>query len=179
MSAIEQLARDAGFSNKDDFLKAVEKSRIEKEAKAKGIDAETYSRLNALEQKLALAEKEKEEVIKRTKVNKFVETFENFQSEKKITEEEKMKILDEMDKDGWTVEDLAFAKNPKAIIRGYASEIIAQREVQKVLEKEKLNKKFKEDPYKNAGNNQNQSVDEELDKELKAYAKERGLSYLK
>ena len=32
-----------------------------------------------------------------------------------------------MDKDGWTVKELAEAKNPKAIIRGYASEIIAQR----------------------------------------------------
>lgn len=168
----EEIAKSYGYQNAEEMAKTIKARKIEEEAKAKNIDPDVYKRLQELEERALVAEKEKQEQSFNFQKQKFVETFENFTKENELSDEERTKIVQNLEDEGWDFNSLVSVKNPKRLLQGYAVDILAERKTQKVLETEK--KSLKEKKYTNTSGGE-KSIDDIVKEDLKKYAIERGI----
>ncbi|MDD3421910.1 MAG: hypothetical protein PHS47_06415 [Methanocellales archaeon] len=82
-NTLEEVAKSQGFSNTDEYLKAIEKARIEREAEEEGIPPEVYTRLKTVEEKAkrydaeTLINQQREEIMKDSKRSDIFKTHEN------------------------------------------------------------------------------------------------------
>lgn len=173
---LDNIARLSGFNNHKELVEAMKQRQQEEEAKRQNIDPEVYKKMKSLEQRIEQTEKEKKVQEQKYKIDKFVNNLDNFTKEYSLTQKEKEDVINNIDADGWELETLINLKNPYNFFKGYAADIIAERKVQKNLKKQQEEKKFAENRYSNQSIPE-QSIDEEIEKELKKYAKENGLSF--
>jgi hypothetical protein len=173
ISVWEEIAKAYGYGSAEEMAKVVKEKKIEQEAKQKNIDPEVYKRLHDMEERVSKAEKEKQEQQFEFKKREFVGVFENFIKENKLSEDERTKIVSNLEDEGWDFESLVSVKNPKRLLQGYAVDIIADRKVQKNLEEEKV-KKLAETKFKNNSKG-DKSIDDIVKVDLEKYARERGI----
>jgi hypothetical protein len=167
----EQVAKQYGYENAQQFAEEVRKKQLEEEAKSKNVDPEIYRKLKDMEDELARVKQEREQVDFQNRTSKFVETFESFIKENSLNEDERTKIIQNLDEEGWDLQSLVNIKNPKKLLQGYAVDIIAERKVQNKLSKDK--KKLAEEKF-NRQEHGNKSVDDLVKDELAKYRKEMG-----
>lgn len=168
----EDIAKSYGYQNAEEMAKTIKARKIEEEAKAKNIDPEVYKRLQELEERALVAEKEKQEQSFNFKKQQFVETFNSFTKENELSDEERTKIVQNLEEEGWDFDSLINVKNPKRLLQGYAVDILSERKTQRVLETEK--KSLKEKKFTSTSSGE-KSIDDIVKEDLKKYAAERGI----
>jgi hypothetical protein len=175
----DEIARQLGYTNSEELLKAQREKSIKEEAKNKGIDPEIYRELIQLKEKVGEYEKKQKQILSQTKLEKFSNSLEEIAKTYTLSEGDKNSILLEMEKDGYNLEDLYEIKNPTKFIMGYAAEKITEKKVQEKLSKSNK-EEFKEDKFtqpKNSKKSIEELQRELIKKEMEEYAKKNGLSY--
>ncbi len=176
---LEELATSLGYKNAEEMLEAERKRRIAKEAQDKGIDPTFYQEFKQTQSELERIRRERESEIKTNKLQKFTNELEAVYTEYAFNEKEKADIIQAIEEDGYELDDLLTIKSPKKFILGYANDKIVQREIQKQL-KNSNKQNLQEEKFSKGKTKDLQSkIEEEIEKEMRAYAKERGLSYEK
>lgn len=177
----DTLAKSLGYSNAEELLKAEKDKRAREEAKSKGVDPAFYTEFQEMKEELAKEKKSKEQAQKTAKLEIFNGALDNIIKTNEMTSQDKIDILNEMEKDGYDINDLYEIKNPKRFIEGYAYDKVVEKEKQKIIKKQKK-QEFVEKPFNSTkkGKETKSSLQKQLiDEEMRAYAKEHGLSYIK
>lgn len=171
---MEDMARNLGYSNADELIKAYEDQQIQKEAQQKNVDPEVYRKMVNMERELETIKQREAEAKRQAGVQRFSQSLDRIASEIGLDEKEKVSMISQMETDGYTIEDIARIKNPERFIKGYAADKIAERKYQEMLASEKKAKKLKE-PKLRGESEPPTDWEKELEKELEQYAKENNL----
>ena len=171
---LEEMATNLGYSNADDLLKAYEDQQIQKEAQQKNVDPEVYRKMVTMERELESIKQREAEAKRQVGVQRFSQSLDRIASEIGLDDKEKVSMVEQMETDGYTLEDIARIKNPERFIKGYAADKIAERKYQDLLASEKKAKKLKE-PKLRGESEPPTDWEKELQKELEQYAKENNL----
>ena len=102
---LEEIAASNGFKTSEDFIQAYEKQKIEKEADEKGVDPELLKEMNTLKASVSKLTKERETQTIESGLNKFRGVLDNIARENDLSEDEKKNLVNEMGKEGYTLED--------------------------------------------------------------------------
>lgn len=171
---LEEMATNLGYSNADDLLKAYEDQQIQKEAQQKNVDPDVYRKMVTMERELESIKQREAEAKRQVGVQRFSQSLDRIASEIGLDDKEKVSMVEQMETDGYTLEDIARIKNPERFIKGYAADKIAERKYQDLLASEKKAKKLKE-PKLRGESEPPTDWEKELEKELEQYAKENNL----
>lgn len=170
---LEELATSLGYQNAEEMLEAERKRKIAKEAADKGIDPAFYQEFKKTQQELEKIRLEREAEIRNQKLQNFSNELNSVYEAYAFTDTEKQEIIRDIEQDGYSLDDLLTIKSPRKFIMGYAKDKIVDREVQKKLKTDK--KDFKEEKFnKGKEKTARETMDEQIKKEMEAYAKERG-----
>jgi hypothetical protein len=135
LSEIELLAQSQGFNSVDEFLSAWKEKQIEAEAKKQNIDPRVLKELQETKDRLAKIEKEKQEAVQQTQINRVNTTISRFASQNKLSEDDVQKLISKMGDDNLTVDMLITTPSEtlEKMLSGYAQDIIIERKVQEKL----------------------------------------------
>lgn len=171
---MEEMAKNLGYTTADDLIKAYEDQQIQKEAQQKNVDPEVYRKMVNMERELESIKQREAEAKRQMGVQRFSQSLDRIASDIGLDESEKVAMINQMETDGYTLEDIARVKNPERFIKGYAADKIAERKYQDLLASEKKAKKLKE-PKLRGETEPSTDWEQELQKELDQYAKENNL----
>jgi len=171
---MEEMAKNLGYTTADDLIKAYEDQQIQKEAQQKNVDPEVYRKMVTMERELESIKQREAEAKRQMGVQRFSQSLDRIASDIGLDESEKVAMINQMETDGYTLEDIARVKNPERFIKGYAADKIAERKYQDLLASEKKAKKLKE-PKLRGESEPPTDWEKELQKELDQYAKENNL----
>ena len=144
---LDRIAQTYGYKNNAEMLAALKEDALRKEAQKKGYDPELYRKVIETETELERIKREREEEVKKAKITNFVNTLDNFAKSNKLTEDDKLDIINALENDGYTIDDLIAVKNPEALIKGYAVDKLKERIRQEELMKLNKKKKFEEGKF--------------------------------
>ena len=135
LSEIELLAQSQGFTNVDEFLSAWKEKQIEAEAKKQNIDPRVLKELQETKERLAKIEKEKQEAVQQTQINRVNTTISRFATVNKLSEDDVQKLISKMGDDNLSVDMLITTPSEtlEKMLTGYAQDIIIERKVQERL----------------------------------------------
>lgn len=167
---VSRLMREAGYSDYNEFKKAVDHQLSEKEMKEKGYTKEQYNELEMLRRK----NKELEESLSQTanrerydRARSFDATVNKYAQEYRVSAKE---IYDTLEKTGYNVETLLAQPNPEILIKGVLADKArpAAKPAKKSVDTEKLS----------AGDAKSSEIDidELIKKELAEYKSRKGLA---
>lgn len=171
---MQEMASKLGYSSADELIAAYEEQQIQDEAKQNNVDPEIYRKMNSMEKELNSMKQAKEEASRNQRITAFSNTLDTVTNKAGLGEDSRRKILEQMEADGYTMEDIVRLKNPERIIKSYLSEDLAEKKYQEKLALEKEAKKLKESKLDSAAEKATDWEDD-LAKELAAYAKENNL----
>lgn len=171
---MKEMATNLGYANADDLIKAYEDQQIQKEAQNKNVDPEIYRKMVNMEKELETIKKREIELKQMAGVERFTLSLEKIGADLGLNETEQVQIVQDMEKDGYTLEDIARVKNPERFIKGYAADKIAEKKYQDLLASEKKAKKLKEPKLRGEAEPPS-DWETDLQKELEQYAKENNL----
>jgi len=160
LKRLENIAEAYGFKSYNEMVEQLEIEAVDKRAKEENLDPKVYRRIHETERKLEALEKEREEEILRNKVNTVNARLDGFISSNNLTEDHKVKLLEHLDNDGFTIDDLYKIKNPNRLFTGYMTDDIVESKRQKALAKEKKKAKLAEDKFKGTGGSENFTMDD-------------------
>jgi hypothetical protein len=135
LSEIELLAQSQGFNTVDEFLTAWKEKQLESEAKKQNIDPRILKELQDTKARLVKIEKEKQEAVQQTQINRVNTTISRFASNNKLSEEDVSKIIAKMGEDDLSVDMLITTPSEtlEKMLTGYAQDTIIERKVQERL----------------------------------------------
>lgn len=172
----KKLAKASGYG--DDvatYRNDLEKRIIEEEAKSKGITPEAFKELDEAKTKLAKYEAAKAEEERLGRSQKFLKTVNKVIKDNNLEPKETSKqLFDNLEKAGFTLEMLLAIPNPEYIIKGVLYEQLANTNAQETRIKDGVETRR----IKSSGKTQ-KTIDELVDEEVAAYAKSRGMKYVK
>ena len=171
---MEEMARNLGYTNADDLIKAYEEQQIQKQAQQKNVDPEVYRKMVTMERELDTIKQREAEAQRQMGIQRFAQSLDRIASEIGLDENEKISMINQMETDGYNLNDISSLKNPERFIKGYAADKIAERKYQEMLASEKKAKKLKE-PKLRGESEPPTDWEKELQKELEQYAKENNL----
>ncbi len=175
---MREMATNLGYSSADDLITAYEEQQIQKEAHKKNIDPELYHKMVTMEKELETIKQREIELNKKAGIERFSLSLEKIGLNLGLNENEQIQIVQQMEQDGYTLDDIASLKNPERFIKGYAADQIAEKKYQEMLATEKKAKKLKE-PKLRGETEPSTDWEQELQKELNQYAKENNLYRIK
>jgi len=175
---MREMATNLGYSSADDLITAYEEQQIQKEAHKKNIDPELYHKMVTMEKELETIKQREIELNKKAGIERFSLSLEKIGLNLGLNENEQIQIVQQMEQDGYTLDDIASLKNPERFIKGYAADQIAEKKYQEMLATEKKAKKLKE-PKLRGETEPSTDWEQELQKELNQYAKENNLYKIK
>lgn len=151
LDRLNQIAVGYGFKNHSEMLDKLEEDRLIKEAKAKGQDPEVFKKMHSMENEIETLKKERRAEIERERALKFLNNVDNFIEKNSLSENEKKELIEKLDEDGFTVDDLSKIKNTDALFSSYVKGTLSERERQAQLEKEAKRKRLEEDKFTGTG----------------------------
>jgi len=172
----ESLARNLGYKDADEMLKAERKKRIDEEAVKQGIKPEFYQELVQLKDEVKQLKVQKEEQQKQSATQRFATAMNETVKEFALTDEEKSEIFQALAEDGYTVDMLTSNPQPKKLLKGYIPEgRIVEKTKQTVLADKT---KFKEPAHKNTpSETEDEKYARALDEDMANYASRNGYPY--
>jgi len=168
------MAISLGYKDGNALLEAHKTKKISDEAAKKGIDPEFYQEFNDVKEELAKTRKAKIEQEKQVKVDRFIGALDEVAKANSLTAPEKQDIINQLAKDGYTMDDVIAIKTPRKLIRGYLADRIVKSKVQEKIKIKKEKSNLQEDKIQSAIVKEEDWKDE-IAKEMKAYAKENNL----
>lgn len=175
----DDLAKTLGYKDSNELLQAERNRKLKEEAESKGVKYDFYKEFIEMKESLEREKQQKEEQLKQSKVDVFVGALNDVSSSYKLSEDDKASVLSEMEKDGYSLDDLVSIKNPKKFILGYVKETVIESAVQSKLLTNKK-EKFKEEKFNQQSDNKKSLEDtqkELIEKEMREYARKNGLDY--
>lgn len=173
---MKKLAKASGYGDDvEKYRKDLEDRLISAEAQQRGVTPEVYKELADAKAKNEIYEKEKQESARLAKSQKFLSTIDavlsNYDVDAKEMSKELFKSLEDA---GYTIDTLLAIPQPEFLIKGVLYEKLASAKMREDklkggVETKKITSKTA--PVK--------TVDELVEEEMVAYAKSRGLKYVK
>jgi hypothetical protein len=172
----KKLAKASGYGDDvSTYRNDLEKRIIEEEAKAKGVSPEAFKELEDTKAKLAKYETTKAEEERLNRSQTFLKTvnkvIKNYDLEPKETSKE---LFANLEKAGFTVDMLLAIPNPEYIIKGVLFEQLAKSETKETRIKNGVETRR----IKSSGKTP-KTIDDLVEEEVAAYAKSRGMKYVK
>lgn len=173
---MRKLAKASGYGEDvESYRKDLESRLVEEEARQHGITPEVYQELADAKAKLEKYEKEKVETERTTKSQKFLNTInqvlEQYDVDSKAMSKELFQSLEDA---GYSIETLLSIPQPEFLIRGVLYEKLSKATLKDNSIKNSVETKKLKSSAKDV-----KSVDELIEEEMVAYAKSRGLKYVK
>jgi hypothetical protein len=170
---LEMMAQGLGYTNADDLLKKYDDEQISKEAETKGVDPKFYKEFKEMQNELHLTKKQKEEQYRNLQIQNFTGTLDALAAENGLTETEKQQIVNQLESDGYTLDDIISIKSPKRLLTGYMVDKIAERKVQSKLKQQKK-EVFADDKHNSSAEVTEDDLEKTIADEMKQYARSRG-----
>ena len=128
---LKELAASYGYDDVQKFQEAIRTARYQKEAQEKGYDEALYKKYREQELRIAELEKKNQEEITQRQLDKFQTALTNASTTYGIEEKE---ILERLENEGVTVEEILSANNHKLLINGVLVDEIKNSAKQKEIE---------------------------------------------
>jgi hypothetical protein len=173
IAKLEEMAKGLGYGSSHELLKRYEDEQTTKEAETKGVDPKFYKEFKEIQQELQLNKKQKEEQNRNLQIQKFTESLDSLAAENGLTELEKQQIIQELELDGYTLEDIVTIKSPKRLLTGYMVDKIAERKVQSKLKQQKK-EAFVDEKHTNNAEVTENDLEKTIAEEMKQYARSMG-----
>ena len=172
----EDLAKTYGFANRQEFLAAQKKTRLEKEAKEKGFDPAAYAELVQLREDVGSLKRKSEEDKLEARKESFRKAVDETVKEWKLTDKERDEMFVRMADDGYTVDHLLTMPKPEKFVQAYIPEAkISAKYGQKAQKKD-----FVEERHGTpAPLNDDDQRARVVDKEMAEYAARTGKPYVR
>jgi hypothetical protein len=170
---LEGMAKGLGYTSSEELLKRYDDEQTVKEAETKGVDPEFYKEFKKMQTELKTTKEQKETQYRNTQIQNFTETLDNLATENGLTELEKQQIIQQLEIDGYTLDDIVTIKSPKRLLTGYMVDRIAERKVQNKLKQEKK-EAFVDDKHTNSAEVTGDDLEKTIAEEMKQYAKSMG-----
>lgn len=170
---LEMMAQGLGYSNADDLLKKYDDEQISKEAETKGVDPKFYKEFKEMQNELQLTKRQKEEQYRNLQIQNFTGTLDTLAAENGLTESEKQQIVNQLESDGYTLDDIINIKSPKRLLTGYMVDKIAERKVQSKLKQQKK-EVFADDKHNSSAEVTEDDLEKTIADEMKQYARSKG-----
>jgi len=170
---LEMMAQGLGYSNADDLLKKYDDEQISKEAETKGVDPKFYKEFKEMQSELQVTKKEKEEQYRNLQIQNFTNSLDTLATENGLTETEKQQIVNQLESDGYTLDDIINIKSPKRLLTGYMVDKIAERKVQSKLKQQKK-EVFADDKHNSSAEVTEDDLEKTIADEMKQYARSKG-----
>ena len=106
VNELDIIAKSAGLSGYKEFLEKVKENSIAKQAKDEGISLELAKKLNNIDEKLEAIDKREQESVLQAKQAKLAGTLNTFMKSNNLNTSILNKLSDDLEKDGFTVEQL-------------------------------------------------------------------------
>lgn len=177
LQELEQLSKQSGYKSTDELVEEWRKQQITEQAKKQGLPAEVLQEMEDQKRRLSAIEQEKQEIERKAKQREVVGQIDAVVADLKLTKEQADTVINKMGEDGVTWEQLLVLP-PKAIensVRGYASDILLEKERQTLLKGKERKQKLQEGKIKtkkSKGKSNDPFSDEALKKEMEEYKKQ-------
>lgn len=181
-AVIRKLMREAGYQDFEQFKSAVEEQLDEKDRKEGGYTKEEYTRKKELaeeEARIRAREQALKDQERNTKAKVFNDAVINFSREYGLGKEGITKVYNRLEELHYTPDLLLSQPDPTVVIRGAMAEYVEKRALDSFKERE--SKKKKVDSGKISTRHNEDNLDEQRDKliekEMREYAKRKGIKY--
>lgn len=166
---LKDLAASYGYDDVQKFQEAIRTTRYQKEAQEKGYDETLYRKYREQELRIAELEKKNQEEITQRQLDKFQTALTNASNTYGIEEKE---ILDRLEEEGVTVDEILSTNNHKLLINGVLIDEIKNSAKQKEIENLQNIKSLAEDKNEQGTVNHTVTIDSLLKDDLDQYKKE-------
>lgn len=170
---LEGMAKGLGYSSANDLLKKYDDEEMTKEAESKGVDPKFYREFKEMQNELQSTKREKEEQYRNLQIQNFTNSLDTLAAENGLTEKEKQQIVNQLESDGYTLDDIINIKSPKRLLTGYMVDKIAERKVQSKLKQQKK-EVFADDKHNSSAEVTENDLEKTIADEMKQYARSRG-----
>ena len=176
-AVLERLARMSGYADVNSMLTQLNQKLDEQEAKNQGVSPEVYKKLNEQELAIKQLKHREEQIAFDNKVLNLKGAIDDVKNQYGFSNDDVKEMLGVLEKEGYTLETLVASPNPKFIITGAFGDKIYKASRQKELEMEKQQTLLDTTKISNTQKRVTSSEDDELEAELRAYAKENNYYY--
>jgi hypothetical protein len=173
MARLEGMAKGLGYTSADELLRRYDDEQTTKEAETKGVDPQFYKEFKQMQEELQSTKEQKESQYRNLQIQKFTESLDSLATENGLTETEKQQIIQQLEIDGYTLDDIVTIKSPKRLLTGYMVDKIAERKVQNKLKQQKKDAFVDEKHTNNAEVTEN-DLEKTIADEMKQYARSMG-----
>ena len=181
-AVIDKLMREAGYTDFNQFKKAVEEQLDEKEREKAGYTKEEFSRkkdLEAEEKRIREREEALRNQERNTKAKVFNDAVTKFAQDYGMGENGSTEIYNRLEKLNYTADLLLAQPDPYIVIKGAMADVVEKKALASY--KEKASNKKKVDSGKLTTRSNDDNLEDQLDKlleqDLREYAKRRGIKY--
>lgn len=174
---LERLAIASGYADIESMKASVLSKLDAKEAERQGVSPEVYTKLTNQENAIRQLQERERKAVFDSKVMHFKGVLDEVVKEYGFTKDDVSVMLGTLEKEGYTLEALVSEPNPRFIIKGAFGDKILKAQSQKALEEEKKKATLDSHKISTSVNPQENDEDEEIARELKAYAKEHNYYY--
>lgn len=174
---LERLAIASGYADIESMKASVLSKLDAKEAERQGVSPEVYNRLTNQENAIKELQERERKAVFDSRVMHFKGVLDDIVKEYGFTKEDVSTMLGTLEKEGYTLETLVSEPNPKFIIKGAFGDKILKAQSQRALEEEKKKATLDSHKISTSVNPQEDNEDEEIARELKAYAEEHNYYY--
>lgn len=166
---LKELAASYGYDDVQKFQEAVRTTQYQKEAQEKGYDPALYKRTMEQERRIAELEKEREEQKTQMQLDKFQNALSDASKTYNIEEKD---ILERLEEEGVTVEEILSSNNHKLLINGVLVDEIKNSAKQNQIENLQNLKSLAEDKNEQGGSVTTVTIDSLLKDDLAKYKKD-------
>lgn len=165
---LKELAASYGYDDVQKFQEAIRTARDQKEAQDKGYDPVLYKKAMDAERRIAELEREREQERTQLQLDRFQTALSNASKTYNIEEED---ILERLDQEGVTVEEILSSNNHKLLINGVLVDEIKNSAKQNQIEDLQNLKNLAEDKNEQGGKVTTVTIDSLLRDDLADYKK--------
>lgn len=169
---LRAIATQYGYDNVEDFKKAYEDARIQKEAKEKGYDPVLYKQLQDSNRRIEQLEKQNKQAQLMESANKFKSSMDKVISDYNLGEDSRDDIFTKLEQSGYTVDMLLSLPNPEVVIRGVLSDKIAEFARQKEISKLETLDSLTDEKHDGVSSGKSLSLDDIIKAEMEDYRKD-------
>lgn len=168
---VERMAKGLGYTSSEELIKRFDEEESEKEAQEKGVDPEFYKEFKKMQEELQLTKQEKESQFRQSRIFEFTNSLDALIRENGLPEQDKQKIIGELEADGYTMDDIVNIKSPRKLLAGYMVDKIAEKKVQGKLKEKKA---FVDEKHDSSVDISNEDLEKQIQDEIKQYARSQG-----
>lgn len=171
-SLLKDIASQYGYTDVEEFAKAVETAKVNKEAQAKGVDPELYRKLYDSNKRIAELERENNNRKLMESAQKLKSSIDKAVVDYNLGDNGVNEIFDSLEKAGYDVSTLLGLPNHDLIIKGVLSDKIAEISKQKQIEKQIKLDNIADGKHEDGVADKSFDIDAFIDDDLKAYKAE-------